>query len=253
MFRLVSVLVLVGTCWAAKTPARGDQLADFINQLKKSLHNVDQRNPPFYDEPKLKEATCPSVAWDCLTTEFWTRLTIVDVPHQIAISTNTHTDALLANSGSQDAVIKSQTSTAVAQGTTTGWTIGGQVKVAAPKDVLEAELSASYNDQSTSMTTETKSIEYDATCPAGKTCRIQTVTFRAEIQASCKTDAYFACKDALNICERPRGTLTCQQFVDYYNRNCLDAQRYQPCSVDVQLRQDDGSLLTLVVITEDSA
>lgn len=252
MFALVSLSLLIGACSAAPSAANpSNQLPNFINQLQQSLRTVDQNNPPFTDGSKLNEYTCPAHAFECTTTDFWQRQILASAPDRVTITTNIHTDATLINDGTKDATITSSFSTAVAIGTTKGWTIGAKVTLSSPNKVGSSELSASYSDTSTSTTTETKTVQYGAICPAGKTCRIQTVTFQARLHAYCRHEAMLDCTGAVNVCKRPTGVLQCQQYVDYYNRNCVNPPSDSPCSVDVQLRADDGKLLTLVIISEE--
>ncbi|EFY85234.1 hypothetical protein J3459_017562 [Metarhizium acridum] len=252
MLGLVSLSLLISACSAAPNRANpSNQLPNFINQLQQSLRSVDWNNPPFTDGSKLNEYTCPAHAFECTTTDFWQRQTISSLPSHVTVSTEIHTDATLINDGTKDATITSSSSTAVALGTTKGWTIGAKASLSSPDKIGNAELSASYSDTSTSTTTETKTVQYGAVCPAGKTCRIQTVTFQARLEAYCKHEPMLDCRVPVNVCKRPTGILRCQQYVDYYNRNCVSPPSDSPCHVDVQVRADDGKLLTLVIITEE--
>lgn len=252
--RLLLAAVCIGCSAAAVSPAAESAISDIKKEIEANARKIDPDDPPYYDASNIIEPTCINNIISCLKTEFWTRQ-YLDHVDSVSIQTSVHTDAELVNTGSKDATIRSTESTAVALGTTKGWTIGLKASAGVTGGVaplvtpFTAELSGSYKDETTSTTTETRTTQYTASCPPGKTCRIQTVTYQVTATGVCSDEPFYNCGGEQHMCTSD-WTESCDQYNAFFKKGCKSIPTVHPCKVNIQMRDNGDKLLNTVIITE---
>ncbi|PHH76325.1 hypothetical protein CDD83_4267 [Cordyceps sp. RAO-2017] len=248
----------LGCSAATKAASPESTVSMTVEMLQAAMGNVNLANPPYYEDGAQTEPTCTRHLGRCARTSFWTRHVMAARPANVTIKTKTHVDAELINTGTREAKIKSTRSLALAHGTSKGWTIGARASLTDVAAIpSKGEVSASFSDETTSATTETQEVEYDAVCPAGSLCRIQTITFSATLEGRCRPEPFLACRgDVGNVCDKgPQIGRECRQYRAYFDKHgCRDRSvvETEPCSVDVQLRDENGGLLKVIVVSEST-
>ncbi|KYK62076.1 hypothetical protein DCS_03221 [Drechmeria coniospora] len=234
---------------SAVEPVPNSQLAAYMDRLSKAMMTMDDDRPPFYDGANQFEPTCIQNVGQCFTTEFWTRHYLAQIEN-VTIIPSVHVDAELINLKDEVGTIKSTKSVAVARGTTKGWTISAKATVStlfSGKGGF-AEVSGTYKDETTDLTTQTRTVEYASTCAAGRTCRIQTVTFQAVLRGVCRGEPFIWCSSERRMCDSGLQD-SCSQYGDYFKKSCSSGVPLtSDCETTVQIRDGKNDLLSVVVL-----
>ncbi|OAA70102.1 Clostridium epsilon toxin MTX2 [Akanthomyces lecanii RCEF 1005] len=245
--------LLLKPLMATSLLASQDILQKYITNLSKS-YQLDTTHAPFN---KVDSGTVHCSGNVGTFADVWEWQTFKNIGN-IEVEAKSHVDAAYANRESETNTFKSIKSVAVAHGTTKGWTIGSKAigKVSFP-DVGEVsvEISAQYKDESTDTTTETTTTEYDAQCPGQTYCTIETVTFSYKITGTCWRETWYDFmqqNQPAKLCSTGPFDTCYNMAVLYYNgcSNGYDSPDTVPCQVTVQIRDDAGDLLKLVVASE---
>ncbi|PHH59154.1 hypothetical protein CDD81_3685 [Ophiocordyceps australis] len=257
---VASLAALVAECIAAETPISESELSKMISNLNIATETVDLNNPPYKHGEAHGEPTCFANWFQCTHTVFFNREVMSGGPYSTNVTPIFSQDALLFNDNDQPSTIKSTQSTAKLESSTKGWQISA--RISPNVNGFNADINAQYKDETTKSTTVTKAVEYASTCPPRKTCRIQTVTFKAQLVGFCADDPYLLCTSTpdfkpeheMSICTVDESWVnSCSQYQEYARKteelckNRKDPRKY--CEVEVPLRDDKGEPLSAVVIT----
>ncbi|PHH79364.1 hypothetical protein CDD82_2423 [Ophiocordyceps australis] len=255
-----SLAVLVAEISAAEEPISETELSKMISQLNLATETIDLNDPPYKHGEAFGEPTCFANWFYCSQTVFFNREVMSGGPYSTNVTPIFSQDALLFNDNDEPSKIGSTQSTAKLEASTKGWQISARIGVS--QDRFTADINAQYKDETIKSTTMTKTVEYSSTCPPHKTCRIQTVTFKAQLVGFCADDPYLLCTNSpdfgpeheISICTVDDTWVTsCSQYREYARKteelckNRKDPRKY--CEVEVPLLDDKGEPLRAVVIT----
>ncbi|KAH8689315.1 hypothetical protein BGW36DRAFT_441428 [Talaromyces proteolyticus] len=272
-FALVWSTVASSTAPAASTPSIAsaqDVVNEYNNVLAKN-YKLDTSNRP-NSRQNIRKLNCGTGTNRLRermgypdTVEVWDWNTLASIT-QIDIVNHYTTDVgPEINTGPNDSTIKAIMSTAVAQASTEGWVIGGTASLTlGSKDLPSGTVtfSAQHTSTSTTTITETETVEYDATCPAGYTCSIETVTFVANIVGTCYNQTWFDFSGYnvgtdVQLCsllnDKDGGAGDCPVLSTLYDHVCTHgvgtSQPNIPCEVSTPIWNESGNLLSVVVVT----
>ncbi|KYK53975.1 hypothetical protein DCS_05924 [Drechmeria coniospora] len=240
---LLALCFALGAFCAGATNAKAVQR--FISDTKKSV-TIDRKNPPYYDERVITEATCPFYLLSCTHTNFRFRHYLVNTT-DVDIGYVAHQDELWDNMGTTQTTVISSRSTALLKSKTTGWTIGGKVSLAVPDIGGGMEMSSSYQETLMTSFTETLTTQITVPCDAGNECGIETWTFFATVKGLCIQTPIVECSQSMDICASD-GKFGCSQWKKFYKRNCRN-RSLKPCEVTFPLIDHTGKPIRRFVST----
>ncbi|RMD39983.1 hypothetical protein DV735_g5142, partial [Chaetothyriales sp. CBS 134920] len=239
------------------------QQLDRVNADLAKNYKLDSSNLPFIKTNIQDGGICTSarrlhrrlgVAPLYADVEFfdWNTLYKID---NVTVSNQNHTDAELINNTKSPSTLSVATSTAVADATTSGWTITTKGSFSG------IDITGQYQSSATHTVTQTKTVTESITCNVGEICKIQTFTFTANIYGTCWNQTWIdtnvhspqraLCKDG--------STSECGHIIDKYEQICTagtsTSQPDVPCVVSVPIfdGSDNGNLLTLMVASSERA
>lgn len=250
-FTLILLLTFTRSIVATSgnAPGTSKNVQDYNNQLAQS-YVLNPKNAPFV---KVEQKDTPCAAG---VVNIWDYHTMSKIS-SIKIDNQYHIDAQTTNESLDNATLKSISSTATANATTSGWSVTAK-GVNAAKSL---EVSGMFQQSTTKTITETKTVEYDATCEPKQHCEIQTVTFTAVITGTCGVETWFDAGngDGQQLCKTATETFRnkCEAVGNKYNQVCTSGpttkQPDTECSLRVPVQDDTGALLKLTVITSTGA
>ncbi|PHH87633.1 hypothetical protein CDD83_8613 [Cordyceps sp. RAO-2017] len=259
---LFGLTALAASCGAEETPISETQLNKMIKQMEEAGDKVDLEHPPYTVGTVHGEPTCIQNFFSCSKTVFFNRRTMVGGPYEVHVQPIFNEDATLVNDGDKEARIRSSESKARLESTTKGWQISATLSYAT--NGFTTGISGQYKDEWTKSTTDTKTVDYMARCPPHKTCRIQTVTFKAKLIGFCSDIPYLLCTGSpdfgpeheMNVCTVDEGWVqSCSQYTEYVKKTeqlCKDRNDPQIlCEVETILKEDGGKPFRAVVFTMD--
>ncbi|EQL01555.1 hypothetical protein OCS_02738 [Ophiocordyceps sinensis CO18] len=216
----------------------------------------------YQDRHVIQEASCFPYIFNCLTSKFFKRHWLSEIDEvQVKPLARIEKDVINRNENPIDVTILQ--STAIASGTSQGWTYSGRLEAKIPmsKGEVLAAVGATYTDTVTATKTETTGANVGMKCASNKSCRLMTVSFQVTLTGQCEVEPMLLCggDKPLDICYGFRGY--CEQHYSYWRRNCVvepDSSRAKylhhtnrvPCNVTVPARHQDQSLRSFVLGTQ---
>ncbi|PFH61581.1 hypothetical protein XA68_16931 [Ophiocordyceps unilateralis] len=236
---------------ASESAAAAAAAAAAIAAELQANYSIDWNKPPARERWQT-ELTCFDLWFKCPSIRLGYEERLVPVGRtEVSVYHTAHVDNALFNTAERRVALRVQSSTAIAEGVTSGWSIAARVTGGpGPLRLSMAKNEQGLGPRQRKTTTRTKHM---TRCDPRHDCRIETWTFHVKVSGTCEKKAWIECGEREDACHGPRAKAgsSCDQVNAFHDKHCNNPassghQQY-PCEVHYPVLTHDGHLFTRLV------